>query len=328
MGRMTTRVVRAVTLDTRLTEVSVARADDIDDESGGDDVRAADTDAFWEDLRIDPVEIALPSGVGYTLRAYRMSSQITPTDTSEREDDIELPSYRSPADEDDLDADLEAGAESDGGAETDSDEEIDSREEGADLDEADLDENDAEDLDEDELALVEDDEESEPEPAPDEEVPLFLSNAGHLLLFKTADALVEYVRSDSSNDLAQLDEWEKLRSDLQAEHVVALPDDQYELDLVVKNLRGGPEVWDASLIVQSGQLARDLAYALRMESVLLALSSSSPLDDLDEALRIVEAGGVGAFFARRRARKVGKETASLAWRTVIGKISTVVDWRE
>ncbi len=325
MERAATRVVRAVTPDTRLTEVSVARADDIEDSSGDDGGRAAGTDAFWQDLRIDPVEVALPSGVGYTLRAYRMSSQIVPTDISGREDDIELPPHLSQDGEDDLDSDREIDAEAD------SDEETDSHDEDADLDEADRD-SDAEDLDEDEgadeLTLVEDDEESEPGPPPDEEVPLFLSNAGNLLLFKTADALVEHIRSGAPTDLAQLDEWKKLRSGLRAEHVVALPEDQYELDLVVKNLRGGPEVWDAALIVQSGQLARDLAYALRMESVLLALSPGSPLDDLDEALRGVEAGGVGAFFARRRARKVGKETASLAWRTVIGKISTVVDWRE
>jgi hypothetical protein len=62
--------------------------------------------------------------------------------------------------------------------------------------------------------------------------------------------------------------------------------------------------------------------------VVTALAPGSPLDDLDDALRGVAAGGVGTFFARRRARKVGKETASLAWRTVIGKISAVVDWRD
>ena len=96
----------------------------------------------------------------------------------------------------------------------------------------------------------------------------------------------------------------------------------------MKNLRGSHDEWDPGLIVQSGQLARDLGHALRIKPVVLALSPGSPLDDLDEALRGVAAGGVGTFFARRKAKKIGTETASLGWRTVIGKISAVVDWRD
>ena len=107
-----------------------------------------------------------------------------------------------------------------------------------------------------------------------------------------------------------------------------LPDDTYELDLVVNNLRGGPRSWDPELIVQSGQLARDLGHALTIERRVTALSPGSPLDDLDEALRGVAAGGVGRFSPAERPKKIGTETASLAWRTVIGKISAVVDWRD
>src|SRR5262245_13830061 len=40
---------------------------------------------FWGALAIDPVEIALPSGSGFTLRAYRQSTVIDGTDVSERE---------------------------------------------------------------------------------------------------------------------------------------------------------------------------------------------------------------------------------------------------
>jgi hypothetical protein len=58
-----------------------------------------------------------------------------------------------------------------------------------------------------------------------------------------------------------------------------------------------------------------------------ALSPGSPLDDLDEALRTSENGGVRGFMARRRMRKIGIQQAALGWRTIIGKISAVVDWR-
>ncbi|HWB36715.1 MAG TPA: DNA primase, partial [Rugosimonospora sp.] len=49
---------------------------------------------------------------------------------------------------------------------------------------------------------------------------------------------------------------------------------------------------------------------------------------LDDALRASVAGGVGGFLGRRRLKKIGTEAAPLSWRTIIGKISDVVDWRD
>ncbi len=282
------------------------RSSGVDREADDATGRTARTDEFWDDLDITPIEVALPGGVGYTLRAYRMSSGVTPSDISERVAEVEMPTYSSPLDEEEIsDADLYPDdsdtADEDGDLETDGDD-------AGKADEGEADEGEADEA--------------------DEEVPLFLSHAGHLLLFKSAESLVTFVQSGAENDMRQLDAWERLASGIRPEYVTALPEDQYELDLVVSNLRGGPEVWDPELLVQCGQLARDLGHALTIEAVVTALAPGSPLDDLDEALRGVAAGGVGTFFARRRARKVGKETASLAWRTVIGKISAVVDWRD
>jgi hypothetical protein len=67
---------------------------------------------------------------------------------------------------------------------------------------------------------------------------------------------------------------------------------------------------------------------LRLESVISALSPDSPLDDLDEGLRTTESGRLTAFFARRKLRRIGAQQAALAWRSIIGKISTSVDWRD
>jgi hypothetical protein len=75
-------------------------------------------------------------------------------------------------------------------------------------------------------------------------------------------------------------------------------------------------------------VARDLAYALRLESVIALLSPGSPLDDLDETLRSIEQGGISGMFARRRARKRDSDSAAIGWRTVVGKISAAVDWRD
>ncbi len=297
--------------------VEVDEADDIVDEDnagGGGDAgetgRTTAADAFWTTVRVDPVEIALPGGVGYTLRAYRMDTEVTAQDVSGRQDD-ELPtrSYDDEfaddelIDEDDLDHDEDEDADKAG-------------DEDEDAEEPDEDEED----DEDEAEAA-----TEPET---QEVPVFLSQGGQLLLFRTPESLVAFVKSNNEHDLAQIDTWSAVTDGIKASHVVAEPDDSYELDLVVNNLRGGHEVWDADLLLSAGQLARDIGYALRMETVVHSLSPGAPLDNLDEALRAAAEGGFGGFMARRKLKKIGAETASLGWRSIIGKISSVVDWRD
>lgn len=254
-------------------------------------------DELWPEVGIDPVKLALPSNVGYTLRAYRPAGDVTATETiqPEEEDDPFLARERARAAE------------------------------AADLDDTMVDHL----RDEVETA-------SEPEPADfeeeaaatEEEVPLFLSHRGRLLLFGTPESLVEFIRGDGEHDLRQLPDWPAVVKRVQPADIAPTDDDTYELDLVVDNLRGGPDAWDLPLLISAGELARDVAYALRLEPVIAALSPGSPLDDLDEALRATAAGGLGGMFARRRLRRFGAQQASLGWRTVIGKISATVDWRE
>ena len=272
--------------------------------------RSERTDELWTAVRIDPVEIALPKGVGYTLRAYRPVDEVTPTDVSAREADL-FPE-RQPASKA-AEEDEDGGFADDDGGFADEEE----------LDRADADLDDGSDEDEDEAEDDEDEADGEPE-----EVPVFLGQAGQLYLFRSVEGLVEFVRSAAEHDLRQLDTWSELVKRISAEDVVPLPEDTYELDLVVKNLRGGHNAWDAGLIIQAGEIARDLGWALQIDSVVDALSTGSPLDDLDEALRATESGGLGGFFARRKLKKIGAEAAPLGWRTIIGKISTVVDWRD
>ncbi|MFG1776241.1 DNA primase [Micromonospora sp. NPDC049051] len=314
------------------TEVSVARqspqrpdADEpeLDDadapaESGTATVSAEDARALWDELRIDPVEIALPAGTGYTLRAYRPARELTPTDVTERDQDDPFLARRQAAEEEDEDdetlviLDEEVAQEF---AESDEEEAKGRRRDATDDKDAEADsEDETDDEDEDD--------------AGDEEVPVFLSHRGRLLLFKTPESLVSFIRSGAPNDLSQLDSWNELSERVEPADIAPLDEDIYELDLVVENLRGGHDTWDPTLLIEAGEVARDLAYALRLPAVLDMLSAGSSLDDLDEALRATVDGGVGGFFGRRRLKKIGAQTASLGWRTIVGKISAVVDWRD
>ena len=149
-----------------------------------------------------------------------------------------------------------------------------------------------------------------------------------MIAFKSPEALVSFIRSGAPHDLAQLESWGTLADRVQSTDIDPLPEDRYELDLVVENLRGGHDTWDLPLLIAAGEVARDLGYALRLKPVILALSPGSPLDDLDNSLRDAENGGMGGFFGRRRLKKIGAQQASLGWRSIIGKISAAVDWRD
>ncbi|WP_262012589.1 DNA primase [Micromonospora sp. Mcm103] len=302
--------------------------DDTDAAAAADEVeedRPPADRALWEEVRIDPVEIALPAGTGFTLRAYRPARELTPTDVAERDQDDPFLARRqvveTEEDEEVVILDEEFAALS--AEEDDEDEEKDakSRRKGK----ADAsDEEKAEGGEDDSEAEDEDDEDE----AGDEEVPLFLTHKGRLLLFKTPESLVTFIRSGAPNDLSQLDSWNELSERLEPADIAPLDEDTYELDLVVENLRGGHDAWDHELLIEAGEIARDLAYALRLPAVLDMLSAGSSLDDLDEALRASVNGGVGGFLGRRRLKKIGAQTASLGWRTIVGKISAVVDWRD
>ena len=209
------------------------------------------------------------------------------------------------------------------------DEDVDEQLDPDDIDEAEFDEDEDEDADEEE---EEEDDEDEDEDEDDEDVvqdvPVFLGRNGRVYLFHSQDKLVEFVKSGAEHDLSQLDTWSTLVKRISGKDIVPLDEDTYELDLVVENLRGGPDAWDAPLILKAGEIARDLGFALRIEPVMIALAAGSPLDDLDDALRSAEAGGLGSFFAKRKLRKIPAQQSSLAWRTIIGKISAVAEWRD
>ncbi|WP_349879062.1 DNA primase [Micromonospora sp. HUAS YX12] len=296
--------------------------DDTDAAAAADEVeedRPPADRALWDEVRIDPVEIALPSGTGFTLRAYRPARELTPTDVAERDQDDPFLARRqvveTEEDEEVVILDEEFAALS--AEEDDEDEEKDAKARRKDK-------ADASDDDKADEAEDEDDEDE----AGDEEVPVFLTHKGRLLLFKTPESLVTFIRSGAPNDLSQLDSWNELSERLEPADIAPLDEDTYELDLVVENLRGGHDAWDHELLIEAGEIARDLAYALRLPAVLDMLSAGSSLDDLDEALRASVNGGVGGFLGRRRLKKIGAQTASLGWRTIVGKISAVVDWRD
>ncbi|HEV7757287.1 MAG TPA: hypothetical protein VGO94_15640 [Mycobacteriales bacterium] len=210
----------------------MARGEDTDGEI---EEQSPQTALFWEDASVDPVEIAFPKDVGYTLRHYR-------TDTDE---------------------------------------------DGNEVEEA-----------------------------------VFLAHEGTLHLFRSAEGLVEFLRSGAPHDLTTVDGWAEIVEKVTPADIVPDSEDRYELDLVVENLRGGADVWDPDLVIGAGEIARDLGFALGLREVLVSLEPGSPLDALDEGIR------AEGFLARRRLRKISAEQVAIGWRTMIGKLATATEWHD
>jgi hypothetical protein len=302
--------------DDELADDELADDEEADDEEAADEAgapsgRPARADELWADVNISVLEIALPDGVGYTLRAYRPAQDVTAGEAAV-------------TDLDEFDAASAAVAQErarrkrddDSDDETDDEAPVDELEDGA--EEPDL----AEEPSEEDFA-AEDEEVGE-----EDEVPVFLARKGRVILFHSPDKLVEFVRSGAEHDLSALDSWPRLVERITVDDVAPLDEDTYELDLLVENLRGGADAWDGTLILRAGEIARDLGHALRIDTVQVALAPGSPLDDLDDTLRAAERGGLGGVFARRRLRKVPAQQTTLTWRRIITKISAVADWRD
>ena len=149
---------------------------------------------------------------------------------------------------------------------------------------------DAADFADEEPAAADDEDALDAEP---EEIPVFLTRKGKLLVFRDPESLVAYVKDNDDHDLAAIEEYAELQDRLDADDIVCDEDDIYELDLVVANLRGGQEAWEPELLIKAAEVGRDLGYALKNDSTAVgSLAPGSPLDDLDETFRVVVDGGL------------------------------------
>jgi hypothetical protein len=151
--------------------------------------------------------------------------------------------------------------------------------------------------------------------------PVFLGRDKVVYAFRSAEGLVDFLRSGEPHDLADLPGWEEVGS---TADIDVTPDELgvYHLDMVVEMLRAGPDSWDFELLVLAGEAARDVAKYAELSEVLTALAPGSPLDTLDDDLRD------GGFLARRRLRKRGGDGLAIGWRSVIGRLTSAVEFRD
>ncbi len=151
--------------------------------------------------------------------------------------------------------------------------------------------------------------------------PVFLGHDKVVYAFHTTEGMVTFLHGDQPHDLADLPDWAEVTA---APELDVTPDEMgiYHLDMVVEMLRAGPDSWDYELLVLAGEAARDVAKYAELTEVLTALAPGTPLDALDDDLRD------GGFLARRRLRKRGGDGLAIGWRSVIGRLTPAVEFRD
>src|SRR5690625_4059629 len=153
-----------------------------------DRARSAEADKLWDGTSVDPVELHLGKHSGYTLRAYRMSDTLPAGSAVDAESDEGAEPVEVPADGDRAERRPDI-------AEHPEDEDDEAPSEADFLDEEEVDALDA---------------------AP-EEVPVFLTRKGRLLVFHDPESLVRYVRESDDHDLAAIEEYADLQKRITAE---------------------------------------------------------------------------------------------------------------
>ena len=205
---------------------------------GGSQTRSTSTArpadrALWDELRIDPVEIALPAGTGFTLRAYRPARRADPDRRHRARRGRPLPGPppgrrgrgrgrggRDPR------RGVRRPVRGGGGGRRAARAVAGATPPTAAEDEAD------------------EDEDEEDEPRATRRCRSSSATAASCCCSRRPESLVSFVRSGAPNDLSQLDSWNELSERVEPADIAPLDEDTYELDLVVENLRGGHDTWD------------------------------------------------------------------------------------
>lgn len=161
----------------------------------------------------------------------------------------------------------------------------------------------------------------------------FLSRDGRLLLFRTGEGLVRFVREESDHDLAGPPGWREranARERVAAATATAIADGtvvSYELDLVPTNLAGTPDEWIPDLLLPARDLMTELADALDLRRIRDSLADGEYLDRFDDALRAsVDAGRFSG--ARRRLRSFESARLAAQWRQLIRWLDQAAYWRD
>lgn len=148
---------------------------------------------------------------------------------------------------------------------------------------------------------------------------------GHLLLFRSTEALHRYLTETGSHELAGIPGWDDFMNSILKSGISADDDRSFDFGLILYNIRRPVTDWVPRLFITNRDLVFEIAEAFELDEVLSLLSVGSPIDALDDLMRVVDRP-VAGWSARRQLGSLESGFASTAWRKVIRQVEKRVRW--
>ncbi|WP_432050628.1 J domain-containing protein [Verrucosispora sp. NA02020] len=149
---------------------------------------------------------------------------------------------------------------------------------------------------------------------------------GHLLLFRSQESLHRYLTEPGAHELATAPGWDDfmnwvLRTGMRDDD----EEQSYDFDLIVYNLRFPIAQWVPRLFITHRDLVMEVAEAFEWDDVRTLLRVGSPLDRLDDLMRVADRPLTG-WKARRQLGSFPSGPVNTAWRQVIRLVGAHVRW--
>ncbi|WP_173161560.1 Hsp70 family protein [Phytohabitans suffuscus] len=156
-------------------------------------------------------------------------------------------------------------------------------------------------------------------------VAVFASQGPRLPLFRRPEQATDHAAGGDDHAMASILHWESLRESMAVAFLPLLPRNRYVLDLPSVSLERDPKQWLTDLIVQAGDIARELTYALDIPQGQDLLGPGTLLDRLDDALRAAQRSSLRRK-AHRDLRAFDQARLVSGWRRVASLIDSHLDW--
>ncbi|MDG4766334.1 Hsp70 family protein [Solwaraspora sp. WMMD406] len=154
---------------------------------------------------------------------------------------------------------------------------------------------------------------------------VFASRRARLPLFPRPEQASDHAAGTDDHDMTSVLHWESLSSSMATAFLPLTPDNRYRLDLVPVTLERHPKQWLIDLVIETGNVARELIAALDIADGHLLLGEGTLLDRLDDALRVASR----MPFRRGRRELLAFDQARVVdhWRHVVAMIENRIDWQ-
>jgi hypothetical protein len=154
-----------------------------------------------------------------------------------------------------------------------------------------------------------------------DDVPLFLSRGGEILVFSSAEGLENYIADPKvRHRLSDLNFWPEIRDAVAGGDaaVVAGSENTYVLDGLAEQIAAGPETVDSAQLDLAVELLTDAAEARSDEETVEALSSASPLGNL--------IGSLTDSDPDRMAPAPPYDDEAAAWTVLVDRFAATLEW--